>query len=432
MIEPVHMPARARPRLLGRAAIVLTSIAALAGCGSTVDARPAADLSAAVGPSASGAPASCPATVLDTLGRVLTRVYREGVSSERTLSAEHLIAGSKPLREAVEADDAPAARAAARALLATGHMTNLRVTRGADTLVDVGGAALAPIRGTITGAAGTPIASYLTSVWADSGFVAEANGVAQGLIAVRAGGHSIGGSLALPAGALPSEGTLTRGHVVYQLTSFAADAYPSGSVRIYVLVPLSATTSLCGATAEDTVVNTLARIANLIYAGEGGSRTLAQIHRVQRNGALLSAVARRDPAATRRAVQALLHHHLVRLRVSAGGRLLSDVGGPYVLAPVSADLRLNGRKIGSFVLSIQDDEGYKRLTGRLAGLDVLMYMDAAHPKLVKNSLGPSPGQVPASGSYVYRGHSFRVFTVHATAFPSGPLTIRVLVPIPYS
>jgi hypothetical protein len=58
-----------------------------------------------------------------------------------------------------------------------------------------------------------------------------------------------------------------------------------------------------------------------------------------------------------------------------------------------------------------------------------MYMSS---KLVKNSLGPSPGQVPASGSYQYRGHSFRVFTVHATAFPSGPLVIRVLVPIPYS
>ena len=56
----------------------------------------------------------------------------------------------------------------------------------------------------------------------------------------------------------------------------------------------------------------------------------------------------------------------MRLRVSAGGQLLSDVGGPYVLAPVSAPLRLDGRTIGSFVLSIQDDEGYLRLTRRLA------------------------------------------------------------------
>jgi hypothetical protein len=61
---------------------------------------------------------------------------------------------------------------------------------------------------------------------------------------------------------------------------------------------------------------------------------------------------------------------------------------------------------------------------------VLMYMSPGN-QLVKNSLGPLPGYVPASGSYTYRGNSFRVFTVHADEFPSGPLTIRVLVPLPY-
>ena len=96
-----------------------------------------------------------------------------------------------------------------------------------------------------------------------------------------------------------------------------------------------------------------------------------------------------------------------------------------------------GHAIGSVVLSIQDDEGYLRLTRRLAGLDVLMYMKlgSGPPQLVKDSLGPMPGPalaaVPASGAYRYEGRSFRVFTVHAKAFPSGPLTVRVLVPMPY-
>ena len=52
----------------------------------------------------------------------------------------------------------------------------------------------------------------------------------------------------------------------------------------------------------------------------------------------------------------------MRLRVSAGGKLLSDVGGPYVLAPVTraaAAARPHDRQL---VLSIQDDEGYLRLT----------------------------------------------------------------------
>jgi hypothetical protein len=59
-------------------------------------------------------------------------------------------------------------------------------------------------------------------------------------------------------------------------------------------------------------------------------------------------------------------------------------------------------------------------------------MNAPHPTLVKNSLGPAPGAVPPGGAYSYRGRRFRVVSVHARAFPSGPLTIRVLVPIPYA
>ena len=172
-------------------------------------------------------------------------------------------------------------------------------------------------------------------------------------------------------------------------------------------------------------------MAKLIYAAESGGAARAQIKRVQHNRALLAAVVRRDPEATRLAIDQLLNQHIVRMRVSAGGMLLADVGGPFVLAPVHATLRLHGRTIGSFVLSVQDDEGYLRLARRLAGLDVLMYVNRPHLQLVKNSVGPAPGTVPAGGPYHYRGSTFDVFTLHAQAFPSGPLLIRVLVPIPY-
>jgi hypothetical protein len=100
-----------------------------------------------------------------------------------------------------------------------------------------------------------------------------------------------------------------------------------------------------------------------------------------------------------------------------------------VLAPVSGVLTRHGREVGRFVLSIQDDEGYKRLTDRLAGVKVLMYMEG---HLVKNSLGPEPGNVPASGPFEYHGSTYRVFTLHLHSFPSGPLLVRALVPIPYA
>jgi hypothetical protein len=422
------------PAAAARALVLVAALTVLGGCGKGAGGSSSTHANAVV----AGAPAghtTCAQTVLDVLGRVARRIYRQGISSERTASAAHLIAASSGLREAVEHGDAAAARAAAQALIAGGHLTNLRVIRGGTLLADVGGPAVTPLHGTLKGAGGQPIGSYVTSVWSDEGLLAETNGVTGSRLALRAGGRSVGGSLALAPGRLPAEGVLSYGGRRYQYTSFGATQYPAGHLRVYLLKPISSTVSLCGATPEDTVVNTLRRIANLIYAGEGGRRTLAQVRRVQQDQALVQAVAARDAPAAKSAIEGLLTEHIVRLRVITDAGVLSDVGGPFVLAPVTAPLRLGGRTLGRLVLSIQDDEGYLRLTKRLAGLRVLMYMTPAgggRPQLVKNSLGPSPGSVPASGSYVYRGRRFRVFTVDARAFPGGPLTIRALVPLPYS
>jgi hypothetical protein len=60
---------------------------------------------------------------------------------------------------------------------------------------------------------------------------------------------------------------------------------------------------------------------------------------------------------------------------------------------------------------------------------VLMYMGG---RLVKSTVGFSPGSVPTRGSFAYRGRSYRAYTFYARAFPSGPLRITVLIPIPYA
>ncbi|HEX3909651.1 MAG TPA: hypothetical protein VHW67_02975 [Solirubrobacteraceae bacterium] len=442
-----RVPARAKLAIALLAAIALA--ACLSACGTSLRHPESDDASADVD---AAAPGSCPATALEALGSVAKRVYREGIVSERVDSARHMIEGSDALRSAVEADNAQAARAAAKTLIATGHLTDLRIVRGGKVLIDVGGPALAPVRGTLaaSGAAGgaraaanatpaagaKPLASYVTSVWAAGGLIAETSGIAQGATVIRsasppAEGRTFAGAFELPVGDLPPQGTLTHDGAAYQFTSYPASAYPDGApLRVYVLRAISSIEpTLCGATQDDTTVNALSRIAHLIYDGEAGQRTGKQIRRVQGNRALLEAVAHRDAKATRAAVEALLHQHIVRLRVSAGGRLLSDVGGPYVLAPVTAPLRLGGRTIGSFVLSIQDDEGYKRLANRLAGLDVLMYMGS---RLVKSTIGYSPGAVPTRGPFSFHGRNYRAYTFSAQAFPSGPLRITVLIPLPYS
>ena len=425
MVTAVSMPSIAL-----RVAVAAAAIAGLAGCGSSFQPTPVAHAGDASETAPLNPTGECASTVIHALGDIAMRVYHEGVQSARTASAESLITHSLALREAIEEDDPGAARAAGQALLATHHMTNLKVLVGSQTLLDLGGPdALAPLHGTIDGVRGAPIASFLTSVWADRGFITETNGIAEGGTALRAGTTSIAGSFPLPPGELPPQGVLTEHHVSYRYTSFPVLGYPAGLLRVYLLRTIQSTAPLCGHTEEDTLVNTLSHIATLIYDGEAGRRTLTQIHRVQSNQALLRAVAERSPAATEAAVKALLHEHIVRLRVLAGSQLLSDVGGPYVLAPVTAPLRLHGRTIGSFVLSIQDDLGYRLLAQRLAGLDVLMNVGE---RVVMSSFDPPPSVAPGKGPFRYDGHTYRAFSFNAKAFPSMPLKITVLIPIPYS
>ena len=73
---------RRRGLTRGRGLMLLALVVALAGCGAEVDAD---DHVSAVQPE------SCPETVVSTLASVLGRVYREGIASERTRSAEHMI-----------------------------------------------------------------------------------------------------------------------------------------------------------------------------------------------------------------------------------------------------------------------------------------------------------------------------------------------------
>jgi hypothetical protein len=413
---------------------LLAALPLLAGCGSS--SRDAARVKREHAETAPQKRAACPDTVLHTLGQIAKHVYGEGLHSERTRVAEKLIADSRTLREAIERNDPAAVSAAAHSMVASGRLTNLRVLRGAsggeapgEVLAEAGAGAVAPLRGTIAGAGGATIARYVASVWSYEGIVAETSGIAQSYAVVRSGTQTLAGSFPLPPGRLPVKGSLRVGNKRYRYTSFAAERFPAGKVRIYLVHGAGSFAPLCGATARATQVNTLQSVARLIYAGEIGARAQTQVRRVQSDPALLRAVAARDPEAARLAIDNLLTEHIVRLRVLVEGRLLRDVGGPYVLGPVPGTLRAGGHAIGTFVLSIQDDEGYLRLTRRLGGMDVLMYMGS---QLVKNSLGPEPGNPPESGSYTYRGRRFEVFTLNESAFPSGPLRIRVLVPIPYS
>jgi hypothetical protein len=190
----------------------------------------------------------------------------------------------------------------------------------------------------------------------------------------------------------------------------------------------------CGSAAADTLARVVGVVATRIYANElSSSEVFSDKRQVERFSPLLSAVARGDRTAVGEAVTSLVfsHTHVVRLRVSRGGEVLADVGGPDILAPVSGSLRLGGRTVGHYTLSVQDDLGYVKLVTRFIGVPLVLRM-GARTLPVAGTVAPGPSSIPDHGPVQYRHSTYEAFSFDAQAFPSGPLRISLLVPVPGS
>lgn len=186
----------------------------------------------------------------------------------------------------------------------------------------------------------------------------------------------------------------------------------------------------CGAGAS-TVAAVELGVARRIYADElHGRETLLDSARVRGYAPLTSALERGEPAAVAAAVHALVykpHWHIVRLRVSRAGRLLADVGGPHVIAPVGGTLRGHGRTLARYVISVQDDLGYLKLVTRFIGAPIAIYQ---HGSFLMGTLHPA-APAPADGATVtVAGRSYLVANVAARAFPAGVLQASLFVPAP--
>jgi hypothetical protein len=187
----------------------------------------------------------------------------------------------------------------------------------------------------------------------------------------------------------------------------------------------------CGAASAATLASVQTTVAKRIYRDElTGTETLLDASRVRAFAPLIEALrpASPDPAAVRAAVHALVykpHWHIVRLRVTRGARVLADVGGPNVIAPVAGTLRSRGRTVGHYVLSVQDDLGYVKLVTRFIGAPVDLYR---HGALVMGTL-PAVASARSDGTRLDAGgRSYLVSNIAAEAFPSGALQVSLLAP----
>ena len=426
------LPSRRGTRGLAGAGAAAYALLCCAACGATSEpAHTAAARQAAPAPSvtardaASSAPAGCPEAYAAALGAIAARIYHQAATGRNVGQAVHRVRNSASLIAAARAGDAAGTRAALRSLL-LGQIAQIQVLRGGHVLASAGsGAAVAPVSGTLPGAGG---ARYRLSVQSDETYTQVTRQVTGAEVLLYSGAQAprrVAGTISVPAGtAVPTSGPLTIGSHAYQVASLSGSAYPSGALRIALLVPTSEIS--CPANPALTRSAVFGRVGERIYEAEQHSPVVAAtVRRMENTAAFKSAVAHHDAAATREAILGFFaaHIHVVRVRVVVDGKLLVDVGGPYALAPVSGTLRSGGREIGRFLTAIQDDAGYLKLARLFTGAEVLMRTGS---KQVMGTLSPGPARVPDRGTVSYRGHTYQAYSFMATAFPSGPLRISLL------
>jgi hypothetical protein len=192
-----------------------------------------------------------------------------------------------------------------------------------------------------------------------------------------------------------------------------------------------ATTGSCGAATTQTIATVDAHVAHKIYMGEiTGHEVGEDVSHVTSSTELLDALVSSNRAAVYTVVHTIVytpHWHIVRLRVVKNGKVLADVGGPYIIAPIAGTLRQNGVKVGSYVMSVQDDVGYVKLVTRFVGVPIDLYRGG---KLLMGTLQPAPA-LPRDGAVVkVHGATYLARAAQAKAFPDGKLNVVLLVPMP--
>jgi hypothetical protein len=415
------------PRI-GMLVAVTAGALVLAACGH--DRSPLAREATPTSRAASG-PAACREAVATAIGRVAGRIYTEAQGGPNAVAYARMITGSRPLLAAVARRDAAATRAALMPVLAR-QVVHVRVTSGSTVLADLGKPdALAPVSGPLRDGSGKVIGAYTLAVQDDRAYVQVLHGITGAEVLLRSGRRQILGTLPLRSANIPVNGDVRYGGKTYEALSFKATAFPSRPLQISVLVAPPGPRT-CSASRAATIANTLGAVGRQIYQGEVSSgKVTLTIRRMRGSAQFRQAVARSDRAATLRAIEGFfrLHQfHIVRARVLREGRVLADLGGPYVLGPARAVLLRDraGRPTASFLVAVQDDIGYVKLAQRFIGADVVMRRGS---QVVASTLNQPPASpLPSRGAVTIAGHAYRVFTFTGTAFPTGSLNISLLFP----
>jgi hypothetical protein len=363
-------------------------------------------------------------------------VYGESATGRIVTQAVQRLENSGALAGAVERAEPLAARRVLGTLMLN-QIVSVEVTRNGRTLAKIErGRGIAPAGGRIVGAGGREVGTFTVSVQGANGYAQTVAGLLHVQVVMRSGRRLLSSTLG-PAPALRrDQGEVSSHGVGYRVGRLAGSAFPDHPLSISLLVSPTSLAGVCptGAapstsTAAQAQADTFGRVAERVYYAEhAGSKAELLLAYVERSRPFREAVLAGNAAATRAAIIEFFrsHLHIVRVRVIRAGKLLVDVGGPHVLAPIPGVIRdRKGRVAAHFLMAIQDDMGFQILARAFTGAQVLMREGA---RQVMGTLSPGPLTPPNRGRLVYRGVAYRTYSFDAEAFPSGPLRISLLYP----
>jgi hypothetical protein len=182
-------------------------------------------------------PGSAAQTRVETLGHVGERIYQEELHSPAVSATLRHIEHSSAFQRAVAAHDAAATRAAIVGFFGEHiHVVRVRVTTGAGLLMDLGGPyVLAPVHGAVR-SGGRIVGRFEMAIQDDAGYLRLAHLFTGAEVLMRTAGRQVTGTTPGPA-TVPDRGPVSYRGRAYETYSFTGVAFPSGPLRISLLLP---------------------------------------------------------------------------------------------------------------------------------------------------------------------------------------------------
>jgi hypothetical protein len=190
-------------------------------------------------PPASACTGTSAETAAATIGSAAASIYRGEQSGPRAKAIVGDFERSRSFQQAVARSDKPATEAAIVAFFKTRlHVVRVLATLRGKLVADVGGPhVLAPTGSNVRDAHGRVVGHFLLSIQDDKGYLILAHRFTGAQVLLRKGTTQIMGDLRPGPRHVPQRGEITYRGIHYQAYSFMARAFPSGHLRVSLLIP---------------------------------------------------------------------------------------------------------------------------------------------------------------------------------------------------